>query len=50
MKNNEIKEITNLIICFLAHGSKLPDAAEYKAAIPMRDNKITINIKIKGNK
>ena len=44
-KNNKIKEIANLIICFLAHGSKLPDAAEYKAAIPMKDNKITMNIK-----
>ena len=44
-RNNKIKEITNLIICFSAHGSKLPAAAEYKAAIPMKDNKITINIK-----
>ena len=44
-KNNKIKEIANLIICFLAHGSKLPAAAEYKAAIPMKDNKITMNIK-----
>ena len=44
-KNNKIKEITNLIICFLAHGSRLPDAAEYKAATPMKDNKITMNIK-----
>ena len=43
-RNNKIKEIVNLIICFLAHGSKLP-AAEYKAAMPMRDNKITMNIK-----
>ena len=43
-KNNKIKEIVNLIICFLDHGSKLP-AAEYKAAMPMKDNKITINIK-----
>ena len=44
-KNNKIKEIANLIICLLAQGSKLPDAAEYKAATPMKDNKITINIK-----
>ena len=44
-KNNKIKEIVNLIICFLAHGSKLPAAAEYKAAMPMKDNKITMNIK-----
>ena len=44
-KNNKIKEIANLIICFLAHGSKLPDAAEYKAATPIQDNKITMNIK-----
>ena len=44
-KNNKIKEIVNLIICFLAHGSKLPAAAEYKAAIPIKDNKITMNIK-----
>ena len=44
-KNNKIKEIANLIICLLAHGSKLPDAAEYKAATPMKDNKITMNIK-----
>ena len=44
-KNNKIKEIANLIICFLAHGSKLPAAAEYKAAMPMTDNKITMNIK-----
>ena len=45
IKNNKIKKIVNLIICFLAHGSKLPAAAEYKAAIPMIDNKITMNIK-----
>ena len=45
IKNNKIKEIANLIICFLAHGSKLPAAAEYKAAMPMKDNKITMNIK-----
>ena len=45
IKNNKIKEIVNLIICFLAHGSKLPAAAEYKAAIPIKDNKITTNIK-----
>ena len=45
IKNNKIKEIANLIICFSAHGSKLPAAAEYKAAIPMTDNKITMNIK-----
>ena len=44
-KNNKIKEITNLIICFLAHGSKLPAAAEYKAAMPIKDNKITMNRK-----
>ena len=44
-KNNKIKEIVNLIICFSAHGSKLPAAAEYKAAMPMTDNKITMNIK-----
>ena len=44
-KNNKIKEIVNLIICFLAHGSKLPAAAEYKEAMPMKDNKITMNIK-----
>ena len=44
-KNNKIKEIANLIICFSAHGSKFPAAAEYKAAIPMTDNKITMNIK-----
>ena len=44
-KNNKMKEIINLIICFLAHGSKLPAAAEYKAAIPIKDNKITMNIK-----
>ena len=44
-KNNKIKEIANLIICLLAQGSKLPDAAEYKAAMPMKDNKITMNIK-----
>ena len=44
-KNNKIWEIENLIICFLAHGSKLPAAAEYKAAMPMRDNRITMNIK-----
>ena len=44
-KNNKIKEMANLIICFLAHGSKLPAAAEYKAAMPMTDNKITMNIK-----
>ena len=44
-RNNKIKEIVNLIICFLAHGSKLPAAAEYKAAMPMIDNKITMNIK-----
>ena len=44
-KNNKIKEIANLIICLLAHGSKLPDAAEYKAATPMKDNKLTMNIK-----
>ena len=43
-KNNKIKEIVNLIICFLAHGSKLPAAAEYKATIPMKDNKINMNI------
>ena len=43
--NNKIKETANLIICLLAHGSKLPDAAEYKAAIPMTDNKITMKIK-----
>ena len=46
-KNNKIKEIVNLIICFLAHGSKLPAAAEYKAAIPIKANKITMNIKRK---
>ena len=44
-KNNKMKEIVNLIICFLAHGSKLPAAAEYKAAMPIKDNKITMNIK-----
>jgi hypothetical protein len=44
-KNNRIKEIVNLIICFLAHGSKLPADAEYKEAMPMRDNKIIMNIK-----
>ena len=44
-RNNKIKEIANLIICFSAHGSKLPAAAEYKAAMPMTDNKITMNIK-----
>ena len=38
-KNKKIKEIINLIKCFLAHGSKLPAAAEYKAVIPMKDNK-----------
>ena len=42
---NTIKDRTNLIICFLAHGSKLPAAAEYKATMPMKDNKITTNIK-----
>ena len=44
-KNNKIRKIVNLAICFLAHGSKLPAAAEYKAAIPIKDNKITMNIK-----
>ena len=44
IKNNKIKEIANLIICFLAHGSKLPAAAEYKAAIPIKDNKIIMNM------
>ena len=45
IKNNKIKEIANLIICFLAHGSKLPAAAEYKAAMPIKDNKNTMNRK-----
>ena len=44
-KNNKIKEMVNLIMCFLAHGSKLPAAAEYKAARPMSDSRITTNMK-----
>ena len=46
-KNNKIKEIANLIICFSAHGSKFPAAAEYKAAIPIKPNNIIIKIKRK---
>tara|TARA_B100001540_G_C15372217_1_gene446226 strand:- start:74 stop:223 length:150 start_codon:yes stop_codon:yes gene_type:complete len=39
------KKIINLIACLRDHGFKLPSAAEYNAAKPKIDNKITINIK-----
>ena len=43
----QLHENANLIICLEAQGLKLPSPAEYKAAVPTKDNKTITNIKSK---